>query len=106
LKNLWQRQLNDARIPCAKYATLAEAITDPQLQHRDMIVEIEDAAGPLKVVNTPFLFSHTQATVRPWVARPGEQTHDVLEDVLNYTPDQIAALDAQGVFGKTSQDNS
>lgn len=100
------RQLNDARIPCAKYATLAEAITDPQLQHRDMIVEIEDAAGPLKVVNTPFLFSHTQATVRPWVARPGEHTHDVLEDVLNYTPDQIAALDDQGVFGKTSQDNS
>lgn len=100
------QQLEGAHIPCAKYATLEDAIADPQLRHRGMIVEVEDAAGPLKVANTPFLFSHTHASVRPWVARPGEHTHDLLTDVLNYTPDQIATLNDQGVIGDASHENS
>ena len=53
--------LSAAGVPCARYRDIAELADDPQLEHRDMLVEVVDGAGPLKVPNTPFLFSATHS---------------------------------------------
>ncbi len=90
--------LEAAHIPCAPYRTLAEAAEDPQLAHRGMQTEVVDAAGPLRVPNTPFLFSATQAAVRPEVADLGEHTRSVLGDELGLDGERIAALSAAGVI--------
>lgn len=84
--------LEAAHIPCAPYRAIAEMAEDPQLHHRGMLTEVVDEAGPLRVPNSPFLFSATHAAVRPQVARTGEHTHDVLNEELGLSAEDIAAL--------------
>ncbi len=91
-------ELEKAHLPCARYRTMAEATEDPQVAHRHMVVEIEDPSGPLKVMNSPFLFSHTQSSVRPWAASLGQHNHEVLKAVLNYSDDHIDQLKADGTI--------
>ena len=78
-------KLETAHIPCAKYRTVGEAADDPQLACRGMIAETQDAAGKLRVPNSPFLFSHTQAAVQPWVATVGQHNREILGTALGYS---------------------
>ncbi|MGE0486060.1 MAG: CaiB/BaiF CoA transferase family protein [Gammaproteobacteria bacterium] len=91
------RALEAAGIPCAPYRSVNECADDPQLHHRGMLTEVVDAAGPLKVPNTPFLYSATQAAVRPEVATLGQHSHAVLTQELELPPHDIEALVAAGV---------
>ena len=90
--------LDDAHIPCAKYRSVGEAADDPQLLYRGMIAETEDAAGKLRVPNSPFLFSHTQASVQPWVAKVGQHNREILATVLGYSTTCVDQLEAGGVL--------
>lgn len=83
--------LEGAGVPVAPYRDIASALEDPQLAHRGMITEIVDAAGPLKVPQTPMRFSATHAGVQPWVARIGEHTAEVLGEA-GLDANAIAAL--------------
>ena len=89
--------LEAARVPCAPYRSINEMADDPQLHHRGMLTEVVDEAGPLRVPNTPFLYSATHAAVRPQVARVGQHTHAVLADELGLPATAIAALVDAGV---------
>ena len=93
--------LTAADVPCARYRRIAELADDAQLMHRDMLVDIVDGAGPLKVPNTPFLFSATHAAVYPQVAALGAHNDSVLREELALNAAQIEALTAAGVFGQT-----
>lgn len=84
-------------IPCAPYHSIPEACEDPQLAHRQMITQVEDAAGPLKVPNSPFLFSETQAAVKKSVATLGSHTEQVLREELGYDAAHIKTLADEGV---------
>jgi CoA:oxalate CoA-transferase len=93
------RGLAAADVPCARYRRIAELADDAQLKHRDMLVDIVDGAGPLKVPNSPFLFSETHAAVKPMVAALGTHNEAVLREELAMDSAQIEALRAAGVFG-------
>jgi crotonobetainyl-CoA:carnitine CoA-transferase CaiB-like acyl-CoA transferase len=93
------RALTAADVPCARYRRIAELANDAQLEHRHMLVEVRDGAGPLKVPNAPFLFSATHAAVRPEVAELGQHNETVLREELGMADKDIAALRAAGVFG-------
>lgn len=95
------RALTAADVPCAPYRKLAELRDDLQLQHRGMLTEIVDSAGPLLVPNTPFLYSETQAAVRPWVAQVGAHNEAVVIDELGCARDEYEAMRAAGVFGRS-----
>ena len=82
--------LQDNHIPVGRYRELAETIDDPQLLHRNMITETNDAGGPLPVPNSPFLFSETQAAVQPWVAAVGEHNDAIFRDELGLDPSTLA----------------
>ena len=86
------RLLEDAKVPCARYRSLADLADDAQLRHRGMLAEIVDAAGPLTVPNTPFLYSATHSAVRRQVAAVGAHNHTVLADELGMTAGEIAGL--------------
>ncbi|MBI4694878.1 MAG: CoA transferase [Gammaproteobacteria bacterium] len=89
-------RLEAAGIPITRYRDLAEVARDPQLLHRGMMTHVVDAAGPLLVPNTPFLFSATEAAVRPQVPRLGEHTREVLSAELGCTEQALNALAAAG----------
>lgn len=78
--------LTAAKIPVSPYRDISETLDDPQLQHRKMIAEINDAGGTLQVPNTPFLYSATQASIQPWVADIGEHNDAVLREGLGLDP--------------------
>ncbi len=81
--------LTACKIPVSRYRDLGETLDDPQLRHRGMIAEIDDAAGSLKVPNTAFLFSHTHAAIQPWVAPVGAHNDAVFRDELGLDPEMI-----------------
>ena len=91
-------KLEAAHIPCAKYRTVGEAADDPQLVCRGMIAETQDAAGKLRVPNSPFLFSHTQAAVQPWVATVGQHNREILGSALGYSVPVLDQLESDGVL--------
>lgn len=79
----------------APVKTLNESIADPQLRHREMI--LEDARG-WSHVGVPMKFREEPGEPRfDYAMSPGEHTEAVLAE-LGYDADAIAAMKASGVF--------
>ena len=88
-------------VPCSPYRTVAEAMSDPQIAHRQAFAEVHDRGGTFRALNPPFRFSAATATVRPFVAALGEHGDAVLAEA-GYTDDEIDALRKNGVLGGTA----
>lgn len=87
--------LNKHGVPCSAYRSVAEALTDPQLAHRDALAEVFDAGGSFRVVNAPYRMSAGLTKVREFSADLGQHTREVLHDA-GYSDAEIAALIASG----------
>ncbi len=83
-------------VPSSPYRTVAEAMEDPQLAHREAFTAVHDRGGDFQTLNPPFRMSASQAASRPIVAALGEHSAAVLAE-LGYTPTEIAALVEAGV---------
>ena len=88
-----------AGVPCSRYRTVAEAMTDPQCAARGLFVELGAGDETYKVANVPFRLSATPLAAQPTVAGLGADTDEVLHDRLGLDAPAIAALRAKGVFG-------
>ena len=88
--------LNKAGVPCSAYRTVAEALADPQLEHRQALAEIHDAGGSFKVINPPYRLSEGDTSVRDFASGLGEHSREVLGE-LGYDAAAIEALFAGGV---------
>jgi CoA:oxalate CoA-transferase len=79
--------------------SIEQAVRDPQVQQREMIVELPVENGSsLKVANTPFKFSRSETGPQGRAPRLGEHTRDVLLEagVSSTEIDRLASL---GVIG-------
>jgi crotonobetainyl-CoA:carnitine CoA-transferase CaiB-like acyl-CoA transferase len=74
-------ELNRAGVPCSAYRTVAEALADPQSDHRGILAEVSDDAGAFKVLNLPFRMSGAEVGPSPRVAAVGEHTREVLREI-------------------------
>jgi crotonobetainyl-CoA:carnitine CoA-transferase CaiB-like acyl-CoA transferase len=76
---------------------LAQAVDDPQLRHRGMVVELDDpVAGPMPQLGTPIHLRDHPAGIRSPAPPLGGATRAVLE-ALGYEPGAISAMLAEGV---------
>jgi CoA:oxalate CoA-transferase len=87
-----ERKLMAAGVPCSRYLTVAQAIADPQIVERGTMAKVEDAAGPFLVPNPPFKFGDGSAAVQPKVPVLGQDTKDVLRDILKLDAADIDRL--------------
>ena len=86
------------RVPCAPVNDVRQALADPQVLARDMIVEVEHPDfGTLKEVRSPV---RTEGEIRHPARAPrlGEHTDQILREVLSYSDSTIARLRATGVI--------
>ncbi len=88
--------LNAAGVPCSAYRSVAEAIADPQIAHRQALAEVKDGGGSFKVINPPYRLSEGETSVQGFAAALGEHSRVVLAE-LGYDAAAIEALIASGV---------
>ncbi|MGQ0654895.1 MAG: CaiB/BaiF CoA transferase family protein [Betaproteobacteria bacterium] len=94
----WLEVLEAAGVPNGPINDLAQVFVEPQVKARGVKIELEHAAaGPLPMVGSPMRFSGTPLEYRSAPPLLGEHTDQVLEDLLQLTPADIAKLRADGV---------
>ncbi|MDY6965763.1 MAG: CaiB/BaiF CoA-transferase family protein [Halobacteriota archaeon] len=87
--NEWLKILDDADVPCGPVYTSDEALADPQVVHRGMVVEIDTPTGKIKHVPFPVKFSDTPVQkIRSPPPPIGKDTEEVLKE-LGYSEDKI-----------------
>ena len=96
----WLEQLRQARIPCGPVNDFAQALTDPQVLARDMVVPVALPSGEVvRMPGNPIKLSDAENpnfTAPPGV---GQHSRAVLASVLGYPAQQIDALCAAGAVG-------
>jgi crotonobetainyl-CoA:carnitine CoA-transferase CaiB-like acyl-CoA transferase len=93
----WVAKFTEAEVPAGPIYTIDRTLADPQVLHRDMVVDIRDAkAGPLRLTGNPVKLSlHPEPPKEP-APLLGEHGDAVLRDLLNYSPEQISELRTAG----------
>lgn len=84
--------MNEAGIPFGRIFTVAEAAEHPQLQAREMLVEVDDPVlGRIKIQGIPIKMHGTPGSVDAPAPMLGENTERILLQ-LGYSSDEISAF--------------
>lgn len=93
----WYELLVKADVCVGKVYDAEEVPGDPQIQHRQMVVEVEHPTqGRVKQFGIAIKMSDTPGTIRRAAPVSGEHTEHVLKD-LGYGGEEIAGLRSKGV---------
>ncbi|MFT4940698.1 MAG: CoA:oxalate CoA-transferase [Paraglaciecola sp.] len=89
----WLGLLEAARIPCAPVNKFSQALSDPQVLHRNMVVELSDPQGhKTKGPGNPIKFSRSNEESFSAAPALGEHTDKVLYDLLGMSPEDVSIL--------------
>ena len=97
----WVPLLLEAGIPVGRVNTLEAALSNPQIVHRDMVLALTARDGRrVRVAGNPIKFADDEPTPAGFPPLLGENTRDVLADVLGLDEEEIAAALAAGIVGE------
>ncbi len=89
----WLRKLREKRIPCAPINRLSQALSDRQVLHRNMVVELAHPAGDsTRGPGNPVKLSRTAEESFSPAPLLGQDTDEVLGALLGYGAEQIETL--------------
>jgi len=92
----WVEALNEKGIPSGAIVSLKEALTSPQITHRQSIGTIDDPQlGPLQLFSLTAKFDKTPGALETPPPRLSQHTDEILR-TLGYTDNEIEALRATG----------
>lgn len=95
----WLKRLIECDVPAAVVNTLDKALRDPQVQHRGMVLDLEDAEGlKLGVAGNPIRMSRTRRERHAFPPRLAADTAGVLASVLGLDAARIGSLAASGAI--------
>jgi crotonobetainyl-CoA:carnitine CoA-transferase CaiB-like acyl-CoA transferase len=98
-KQHWIAKLTAARIPCAPVNDFAQALSDPQVLARQMVVEVEHPeGGTVRIPGNPVKLSETHEETFSSPPLLGQHTDAVLRDLLGKSDEEISGLRDQGVI--------
>jgi len=96
----WLRCLQEQRIPCAPVNSFAQALSDPQVLHRNMVVELQHpSGGRTRGPGNPIKLSRTQRETFTAAPTLGQHTDEVLRACLCMESAEITRLRSEGVIG-------
>lgn len=91
--------LTTAGVPAAPVHNVAEMVADPQVQARQMFVELEHPIyGPVKITGTPLKLSETPGRVERLAPLPGEHNEAIFVELLGHSKDELEQWRAAGVI--------
>ncbi|HBP86045.1 MAG TPA: CoA transferase [Gammaproteobacteria bacterium] len=94
----WLNLLEPEGIPCGRINSIDETLNDPQVLHRQMRTQaLHSSLGQINLLGSPLKLSETPGEVRRAPPVLGEDTDQVLREVLGYEDSAISALQADGV---------
>jgi len=93
----WVNFLSTKDVPISKVNTFDEAVRDPQVLLRKMVIEIKDPTlGSIKQLGMAIKLSDTPGQVRSLAPLFGQHTKDVLQ-AAGYKPEEIEEMLEKGV---------
>ncbi len=97
----WLETCRAADVPCGPVNTMDQVFAEPQMQAREMRIEMKHDFSPVPValVGSPLKFSETPVEYDLAPPYLGQHTQDVLEKVLDLKPEDIAQLEKTNVIG-------
>jgi crotonobetainyl-CoA:carnitine CoA-transferase CaiB-like acyl-CoA transferase len=98
-RRVWLERLDAAGVPCGPIQDYAEVFADPQVQARELAVDVDHPTfGVLRALGTPLKLSETPLEVRRRAPLLGEHTDEVLGGA-GYGEEEIAELRRGGAVG-------
>ena len=93
------RTLAPAGVPAAPVNNVEEMVADPQVQAREMFVELDHPIyGRVKTTGSPLKMSETPGRVRWLAPMPGEHNEDVFVEMLGHSRDDLERWRAEGII--------
>jgi crotonobetainyl-CoA:carnitine CoA-transferase CaiB-like acyl-CoA transferase len=95
----WIEGLEKVNVPASPINTVAQAFADPQVEHRGMVKEIGHPLSekPLRMTANPIRMSQTPVEYRHAPPTLGQDTEEVLADVLNIGGAEVTELRKRGI---------
>ena len=95
----WIKSLENEGIPCGPINNIESVLADPQVQAREMVVEIvHPLAGPIKLAGVPIKLSATPGKVDQPAPLLGQHTEEILQELLGLNNRQVADLRVQKII--------
>ncbi|WP_448212018.1 CaiB/BaiF CoA transferase family protein [Colwellia sp. MEBiC06753] len=94
----WMEKLEAARIPSAPVNKFSDALNDPQILHRNMVIDLLHPDGKkTKAPGNPIKLSRTNEETFSPAPHIGQHTDEVLSELLKLSSDDITALKNENV---------
>ena len=94
----WEPLLLENDIPVGAINNLAQVVEHPQVKARRSFIELEHPrVGKVRTVRSPVRLSRTPSEIRRPSPLQGQHTREVLREVLDMEPEEIAGLEKAGV---------
>lgn len=96
----WLERLEAQRIPCAPVNRLSQALSDPQVLHRNMVVDLHHPNGrSTRGPGNPIKLSRTGKDSFSAAPHVGQHTTEVLTGLLGYDNGRVETLTREGAVG-------
>jgi crotonobetainyl-CoA:carnitine CoA-transferase CaiB-like acyl-CoA transferase len=88
-------RLREAGVPCAPLNEVGDALSDPQVRHRGMVLDLPFGDASVQAVGDPIKITEPRRAHEP-PPRLGENTVSVLREVAGLEDDEIEKLISNG----------
>ena len=97
--DVWVSRFRGVGIPCGRINTMDRVFAHPQIEPRNMVVEMEHpTAQKIKLIGVPVKYSETPGSVRLPPPLLGQHNNQILSELLGYSNEEIESFRNQEVI--------
>lgn len=94
-KEEWLELFKNTDVPLSPVSTMEEALSDPQIVHRELVKKVTDPeSGEISVIGFPAKFSGISTDIQSPPPKAGQHTREILEQ-LGYSEEVISTISPQ-----------